>query len=48
LVMVRNSQVGKLASAVEGASPPWALWPLWSEWGYSVWKIAPAKTEPGK
>jgi 4-amino-4-deoxy-L-arabinose transferase-like glycosyltransferase len=48
LVMVRNSQVGKLASAVEGTSPPWAIWPLWSEWGYSVWKIAPAKTETGK
>jgi 4-amino-4-deoxy-L-arabinose transferase-like glycosyltransferase len=37
LVMVLNSQIGKLSEDVERIEP------LWNEWDFSIWEVSPAK-----
>jgi 4-amino-4-deoxy-L-arabinose transferase-like glycosyltransferase len=40
LVMVLNSQVGKLSEDVG------RIQPLWTEWEFSIWEVSPAKATP--
>jgi len=40
LVMVLNSQVGRLSEDVGRIEP------LWNEWDFSIWEVLPAKATP--
>jgi hypothetical protein len=40
LVMVPNTQVGKLSEDVGRIEP------LWTEWDFSIWEVSPAKATP--